>query len=419
MAKLLSLLFSRPSGVVVASTIGVALGITSTVTAVFSLFLVPISQEFDSPRSSVSVVLIFIAIANALVYPLLGRLADRLGARKLVLIGIVLFVMSMASVSAVSGLLQFYIAYACIGITGSTLGPILFAKTIAGWFNKNRGLFLGVMGGVGNGVGSTLMPIYALLLMTHYGWRSAYQGIAILILLIGLPVLFFLLRDPEPHTVLEQHGESNAVLGFTFAEARATSVFWLVLVAISLCSGCLLGVFTHVVPMLTDRGIAIHNATAVLATFAMVTVVAQVGVGALLDKVSGPRLVAVLFVIALIGLAVFVSASSITWLVVSGALMGVGLGAEFGLLPYCISRYFGLKDYGSIVGFVYAVVALSTGFMPVLMDVVFDVSGNYDLAVAAIFVGMLAGAGIIARLPAFDLLMTSRFDAVKPNSKGA
>ena len=82
---------SRGKGSVIASTVGTALGLNSTVTAVFSLFLVPLAEEFGVPRAEVSFVLLIVALANAIVYPLVGRLADRIGARLIIVNGIAFF----------------------------------------------------------------------------------------------------------------------------------------------------------------------------------------------------------------------------------------------------------------------------------------------------------------------------------------
>jgi dipeptide/tripeptide permease len=66
-----------------------------------------------------------------------------------------------------------------------------------------------------------------------------------------------------------------------------------------------------------------------------------------------------------------------------------------------------LRDYGSISGVIYSVVAISAGVLPVLMDVVFDVVGSYDLAILLAAVGMLLGAIMIFLLPRFDALIGS------------
>ena len=99
-----------------------------------------------------------------------------------------------------------------------------------------------------------------------------------------------------------------------------------------------------------------------------------------------------------------VYSDSLNTLTVSAVMMGLGLGAEFGLLPYGISRYFGLKFYGIISGVMYGVVAITNGFMPVLMDVVYDLNGNYELGLIAAALGMLFGAGLILNLPEFRII---------------
>ena len=394
---------SPPAGVVVASSMGVALGLTSTVTTVFSLFLVPLSEEFDVPRASVSIVLLIVALANALVYPVVGRLGDLVGARKVILGGLTIFVVALAATSRIQNLTQLYVAYAAMGISGSVLGPILFTKIVAGWFNKKRGFFLGFVGGVGNGVGSTLMPLYVLTLMSDGGWRFAYQGLSLIVLVLGVPFVFFLLRDP-PHADQTSDLEDQDSQGLNLRQVCKTRTFWLMLTAIALCTGCMMSIFTHVVPILTDQGISPKNATAVLATFAMVTVGAQVLVGATLDRLNRPRAIAPLFLIAAGGALLMVYSDSMSTLTVSAVMMGFGLGAEFGLLPYGISRYFGLKYYGVISGVMYGVVAITNGFMPVLMDVVYDLYGNYELGLIAAAWGMLFGASLIFNLPEFRVI---------------
>jgi MFS family permease len=99
--------------------------------------------------------------------------------------------------------------------------------------------------------------------------------------------------------------------------------------------------------------------------------------------------------------------------------MGFGLGAEFGLLPYSISRYFGLKDYGSISGVMYSLVALTTGLTPVLMDVIFDIFGDYKFALLSALVGMVVGAIIIACMSRFNALHNGYIELEDGNFKSA
>ncbi len=400
-------LFSRPAGVVFASTIGTAIGITSTIVAILGLVLVPIADEFNLPRSSISLVFFILAICSALIYPVIGHLADKYGARIVILIGHLLFVLALFAVSKARNIGEFYAAFVFIGFSGSVLGPILFTKIIAGWFDRYRGFFLGIISGVGYGMGSTLMPLFAVFVLSNHDWRTTYQAIAVLVFVVGLPALWLFLRNPpEPlpkKTYMRVKGVSG-VPGLTLAEAIKTRAFWMVLMAIAVCSGCMLAVFTHIIPILMDRGVSVVEATSVLSTFALFTVFGQIGTGFLLDQFRRPNLIAPFFFIPVFGLPLLMLSSSTPLLLLSGALMGLGMGTEFGLLPFCLSRYFGLKAYGTISGLVYGVIALTNGFFPVLMDVGFDLTGSYQSAVNLVIGIMVLGTLLIAALPSFARL---------------
>ena len=402
-------LFTRPTGVVVACTVGNGVSVTPMVYTVFGLFLIPIATEFGWPRAGVSFVLLIIAIAGAIGYPIVGRMIDRYGARPVILTGNVLFAASVASVSlAEASRIQFYSAYALIGITAAIPSSVMFTKVIAGWFDQRRGLFLGIAGGLGNGIGAALSPLFVYALLSSYGWRAGFQGIGAAIILIGFPVLYLLLRDP-PRGVSRsatEHLEKTA--GLSLTEALKTHTFWIIMAAIALGAGCMTAIFAHVVPMLLDRGVPAGQATTVLATFSLVTAGWQIGMGYMLDRIPRPWIAAPFYLLALAGLILLESTSSYPLLLLSGMLMGLGLGTEYGVLPYFLSRYFGTRHYGAISGSMYGVIVLTQGLTPFLMDLVFDVTGTYDIAIIAICIGLVLGAILITRLLPFHAVLSTR-----------
>ena len=401
-------LFSRPAGVVAACTVGNAVSVTPMVYTVFGLFLIPIATEFDWSRAAVSFVLFIIAVTGAISYPIVGRLIDRYGARPVILTGNVLFAASVASVSLVeASRFQFYTAYALIGISAAIPSSVMFTKVIAGWFDQRRGLFLGIVGGLGNGVGAALSPLFVFALISGYGWRAGFQGIGAAIILIGFPVLYLLLRDPPRNTVRSAREALEKTQGLTLTEALGTPTFWIIMAAIALGAGCMTAIFAHVVPMLLDRGVPAGQATAVLATFSLVTAGWQIGMGYMLDRIPRPWIAAPFYLFALIGLLLLESTSSYPLLLLSGVLMGLGLGTEYGVLPYFLSRYFGTKHYGAISGSMYGVIVLTQGLTPFLMDLVFDATGSYDPAVIVICAGLVAGAILITRLLPFDAVLSA------------
>ncbi|MCY4361789.1 MAG: MFS transporter [Gammaproteobacteria bacterium] len=398
---------SRPAGVVVACTVGNAVSVTPMVYTVFGLFLIPITTEFDWSRAAVSFVLFIIAVAGAISYPIVGRLIDRYGARPVILTGNVLFAASVASVSLVeASRFQFYTAYALIGISAALPSSVMFTKVIAGWFDERRGLFLGIVGGLGNGVGAALSPLFVFALISSYGWRAGFQGIGAAVILIGFPVLYLLLRDPPRDTVRSEREALEKTQGLTLAEALKTPTFWIIMAAIALGAGCMTAIFAHVVPMLLDRGVPAGQATTVLATFSLVTAAWQIGMGYMLDRIPRPWIAAPFYLLALCGLILLESTSSYPLLLLSGVLMGLGLGTEYGVLPYFLSRYFGTRHYGAISGSMYGVIVLTQGLTPFLMDLVFDITGTYDPAIIVICIGLVLGAILITRLLPFKAVLS-------------
>lgn len=392
-----------PLGVVVAGTLGNCVSVTPAVHAVFGLFLIPISEEFGWPRAYVSGVLALLSIVTALCYPVIGPLADRFGARPLILIGNLTFAAALALLTTANGsLLQFYLFFALIAVTSSLPSSMIFAKLVTGWFDQKRGTMLGIVGGVGNGVGAAVLPVIAAMLLAAYSWREAYLGIALIIALV-FPVLWRYVGDP-PAAAKMADGSTLAITGLSLGEACRTPVFWMILTAIALGAGCMTAMFAHVVPVLAEHGVSTGIGTAVVSTFALVTAAWQVVMGWLLDRSRGPLIAVPFYFIPVVGLLMVERTTSLPLLLLAGALMGIGLGTQYGTLAYLVSRYFGLKAFGAICGLMYSVVMLTQGLTPPLMDVVFDEVGSYALALLAMEGTLVLGAILLALLPRYPLM---------------
>jgi MFS family permease len=388
-------------GAVVACTVGNFVSATPMVNSVFGVFLLPLSKAFGWPRAEVSGVLALIAVIGALAYPIVGRIADRYGARPTILIGNLLFAASIAALALANGRpAQVYFLFALVGVAAAIPSTVLYGKVVAGWFAARRGLMLGVTAGLGNGIGATVMPGIAAILIGFWGWRGAYLGLGLIVAALGFPILFLALREAPKATAA---GEGPGVVqgGVTSAEARRDPVFLMLAAAIALGAGSLTALFTHVVALLLDRHIPIPVATGVIMAFALSGTGWQLAFGYLLDRAQTPKIAAPFFLISILGVVLIAMASAPTWLLLGGLLVGLGLGAEYGLMPYALARYFGLRAYGETYGLIYGLIVLTMGVTPMLMDLVFDRTGAYSLALAAIGVSLALSAGLILVLPRY------------------
>jgi MFS family permease len=387
--------------VVIACLIGNIVSPTPIVYGALSIYLAPISRDFAWPREAVSGVLTLLALMTALAYPIVGRIADRFGSRRPILAGILAFGACIVALGfSNGGVLWFYGLFALIGAVGSLPSTMMYNRVVSAWFDERRGAMLGVTSGLGNGAGATIMPFVALGLMSAFGWRGGFMGLGAIVILIGFPAIFFGMKEPAAAR-LPAAAPAPILAGMGLSRAVRTSSFWLTLLAIGLGAGCLTGVMAHIVPILTDRHFPAVQATLVVSVFAIVTAIWQIVVGWLLDKTGSPKLVAPLYIISVIGMLALEHGTTLPMLTASGALMGIGMGTEYGVLPYFISRYFGLRRFGLIAGLMYSAVIIAQGVTPFLMDVDFDHHRSYLLSLHVVQGLVVLGAVIIACLPRY------------------
>lgn len=380
-------------------TLGNMVSLTPAVAAVFGLFLIPLSETFGWPRAAISGVLMLISILPALATPFAGRLADRVGPRPVLVGGNLVFGVALGLLALTSqSLLQFYLTFAVIALSSAFASTPLLAKVVSDRFEQNRGAALGFTAGFGNGFGSTIIPIIAAAVMVHAGWRLAYAAVAAVVLVVGLPTFLWLMRGAAASTAAsaEHQGE-----GLSLREASRDWGFWLLVGALAAGAGSLTAIFSHMAPILAERGIGIGIATLVLSVFAMGAAAWQMACGAILDRTPSPKVIVPMYLAAAAGVALLEWGTGTPLLIATGLLLAVGLGAQFSALPYLLGRYFGLRHFGAIMGSAYSAVFVFQGLVPVLLDHAFDMHRTYSGALAVLSGCLVAGGLLLLFLPPY------------------
>ncbi|WP_404710364.1 MFS transporter [Sphingomonas sp. MMS24-J13] len=383
-----------------AATVGDAVSATPAFFSVFGLLLVPIATDFGWPRAVVAGVMALVGPVLAVLGMVAGYSVDRFGVRRIVLCGNLSFgLMIVALAFTPASPAAFYTLFILCAVCSAFASPTLYGKAVAGWFDKQRGQALGFVAGVGNGVGSTLMPALGGLLLAYWGWRTALAGVGLTIAGIGFPVLFFLLRDPPRRVRPAQ--DDVPLEGVSLTQALRSPIIWVMLFSICVCAACMTATFTQVSPILTERGIPLRRVIPVISAFALVTAGWQWLFGALIDRVGRPAVMLPFYLLSVAGLLLLQQATTDIGLLCGGALMGLGLGTEYSGLTLLASRYFGVRHFGAIVGLMYAVINLLKGAITVGLNVWFDAVGSYGPALVVVEVVMVASALLLLLLPNF------------------
>lgn len=339
--------------------------------------------------------------------PFLGWLVDHFGARRVILPATLLFGLGALSLYFLSARLwHFYAIFLFTEVVGSGTTPVPYAKVISQWFDRQRGLVLGVAT-VGSAAGALVMPSLAQALITSVGWRYTYVFLGLLALGITLPVVGLFLKETPQMIGLWPDGEARATVaaakkpgqpGLSSREACHTATFRLLVSAAFLVSTSFAGCLIHLVPLLTDRGLSIQNAAVTTSVGFGGALLGRAGTGYLLDRFFAPYLAVYFFCGSALGIVLLWSGVVGGLAFVAAVLVGLGQGAEFDILPYAISRYFGLRAFGEIYGYTFASVTLGAAVGPLVMGVSFDATGSYGLALLSFAVATFTAAGLMIGL---------------------
>jgi MFS family permease len=384
----------------------------------FGLFLGPITTEFGWDRATFSSSLLVGHTLAAVAYPFMGRAIDRYGIRRMTLTFIPIFALATAAVALTPPSRLVFIALAGLcGLVSVGQAPPAYAKAVSAWFDERRGLALGIaMAGIG--LGATLMPQIARWVIATYGWRAGYVALGVLTFAVAFPAVALFIREPvrdarsvrlQPDQKVrsvrlqpDQGDRGDATAGgLTVREAVRSSTFWLLAVSVFLVVTTINGMVGHLIPMLTDRGMDVRQATTTLSAVGLSTIAGRVIAGYLLDRFFAPYVAAGLFLLPLVSIALLTGGAGGAAPVVAAMALGFGLGAEIDVIGFLTGRYFGLRGYGEIYGYLFAIFTLGTGLGPVLMAVAFDVTRSYDATLTGFAAALLAASVLVSRLGSY------------------
>lgn len=389
-----------------AAVAGVGVGVTGLPFYTFGIFMTPLSQAFGWSRSQVAVGMLCLNLGLTVTAPLIGKVIDRHGVRKIALASLVGLAVGFGLV-ALSGpsITSFYAAWIALAFFGCGTTPLTWTRAINLEFRKARGLALGIAL-LGTGLASIVGPPAIQSLITAYGFRAAYVAIGLFVLVFVLPIAAFGLQGSDAEAGPATDGV--ALTGTSYREAIGTASFWLIAASILVMILGQAGATVHLVPMLRDRGMEAGKAAATAGLLGFSVIVGRVLVGYLVDRFPAPKVASVFFMLPAIGMAILFAARAQGGEIVAVLLLGLSAGAEVDILAYLVSRYFGMRSYGAIYGSLLSIFGVAGGLGPVLVARAYDAAKSYQPALVGGAILFIVGAitiGCLGAYPSFDNLV--------------
>ena len=386
----------------------------------FSTFFNPMVAEFGWSRTMMSGVFSLSRLEGGIEGPIVGWLIDKIGARRVLLVGVSLTGLGFILLSQVNSLMSLYLIFGLVLSLGFNLGYIhATTASVSKWFIHKRSRAISLLV-VGNGIGGALfVPLIAWLIVT-YGWRTAAVIIGVVTLLIPVPLSLLIKSTPE-EMGLKPDGEpkkspvtapgpiaagvkkiidsSTDEVNLTVKEALKTRAFWTYIGSMML-RNCILGsLVVHQIPHLVDIGIPYQTAAGILGSMILLSIPGRLLIGSLGDWIDKRILLFFLCLLQAVAIMILTHATTIFLVYLFVACYGLGYGGMISLSISLRADLFGRKNYATISGISAALVTVSTVVAPIFAGYIYDVTESYNIAFYTFTVAIILSGFMFLSIP--------------------
>jgi MFS family permease len=392
--------FRRGWPIVIVAAVGLACGLSALPIYSLGVFTKPLGEAFGWSRAEVQSIYTWMTIGNLVASPALGWLIDRHGVRLVCIFSLIGQALGFVALGVAGDtLLSFYAIGFITAVIGVGTVPITWTRVIVDWFDRGRGRALG-LALAGTGVSAAFIPSYTTWLLQEFGWRMAYVGLGALPIVLALPLSLWLLRDRTTGagtaTAVRARAAANAeptIADVEFKTAVTGYRFWAMNTAFFLIGASVAGLIAHLIPMLTDGGLAPATAAQIAGVIGIAVIVGRIGTGYLIDRFWAPGVGLILLCLPILSCLLLASGvGGVPGALLAALLIGLAAGAEFDLMSFLVSRYFGQRRYGIIYSCLYAIFKLSAGIGAPVFGYAYDTTGSYTMILFSAIAALLAGS---------------------------
>ncbi len=357
-----------------------------------SLFIDHIVQDLRVSRSVVSLMYGIATLAASLMLPITGRLVDRYGARRMIVVDAILFGLAIMLLSQLRGPWSLLGMFLVVRFLGFGSMQLISNTVIAQWFVRRRGFVMGIAG-QSLAISLIIYPALSSWLIGELGWRMAWVALGALALVVMLPAGWLFFRDRPELYGLRPDGNAptaselaalNQEEHWTLAEARRTPIFWLFFAACASLSMITAGLVFHQTSLFEAHGVDGSLTVMAFQLQAFFAVVGNLGIGYLLDRAPARKLLAAQMICLIASIVQMLTLHNTLSVIIYSALMGLTTGSFRVLDATVWARYFGRLHIGSIRGATMIGTVGGTALGTFVLGLGYDLTGGYDVALYAL-----------------------------------
>lgn len=370
-------------------------------------FFLPITEDLQLSRSVLASIIATGMLSYGLAMPLAGYLVERLGTRRVILLGAAIVVGSATWAVYSRSWWEFMISFGILMSIGfSFTSPVALTPIISRWFTRQRGMALfflstGSMAGIGV---MTPMLAYGI---GQFGWRPTLFGFAVAFAALTLPVAFWVVRENAPARTDLLPGDpaptpaqaAAAASPGTMRDAMSKLAFWQVFIGLFACGFSMNLMGTHAVPMLMDHGFSMGTSAHGVGLIGLVAIAGTLALGRIADKVQRRNLLAVIYFVRGLGFFALVAVGMQWELYLAATIGGIVWAGSLALSSAILADLYGVKRVGVLFGVTFLGHQIGGAISSWLGGWGYETFGTHWVAFGTAG-GLLIGAAVVSlRLP--------------------
>ena len=341
----------------------------------FSVFVGPIGKDLGLSSTSIASAYGLATLIAAFMLPYMGKLIDKYGARKTLIVVSIILGISCIFFGAASNFLMLTVGFGFLRFFGQGSLMLGCANLVSQWFDRKRGFAMSIMA-LGFGISMAIHPPLSQFMIDEFGWKVAWIFLGISTWIIMVPTLFLLAwNTPEsvdllPDGVNKQNNIKNnndTIEGLDLSQALREKSFYILA---AMWFGMAMLVTTlhfYQVTILTSQGITADFAAGLFTVSAIAMVLFMPIIGKLFDNFPTNYVLAIGLIINFISLMSITFATNEYYAFLYAVFFGINNAISMTMFGYIWPRYFGRKHLGSIqgTGQMIGVIGASLGPLPV------------------------------------------------------
>ena len=356
----------------------------------FGVFVIPMSEEFGWSRSAISLAASVGTIVGGISQPFFGRVFDRVGGRRLILLGLVAFGVSNVLLMFTNNIVYLVVVFGVLIALAGSAGTFNTAVALVSkWFERRRATVISLVSAGGSLSGLVFVPFVAYTIPI-VGWRNTWLILGLIVLVLAVPIAFLILKDDPADVGQLPDGDEEAAHQRTtgsalrgpletgyWLNALRSVPFWQISGGYFVCGVTTSMISTHFVPYAIEEGFSASSGAIAFGVLSGLNIIGVMGAGMLGDRLGRKNVLAAVYATRAVSFLVLLTVPGLWGLFGFAIISGFSWYGTVPLTTSLTAEFYGIRHIGTLSGIAYLAHSVGGALSVQFAGIMKDVTGAY------------------------------------------